>query len=141
MLLLLVLLLLSQCLPRPDTAATMAAQQDSTSSDALMTDDSSSNPIGVGALGASDQLIPNPGPDAAAQLGTISDIQFFAGKMRDVCAGSDEIVTKVRSVLASAGAEGSTVGHGAAIGAEVFNESLESVDLLNRQLKAYLASL
>lgn len=118
----------------------MAAQEDGNSSDALM-DDSSSNPSGLGALGGSDQLIPDPPADAARQLGSISDLQFFAGKMRDACASSDEVVTKVRSVLASAGGDGPNAGRGVAIGAEVYNESLDSLELLNRQLKAYLASL
>lgn len=104
-----------------------------------MADDNT--PAGVGGLGVSDQLLPSPGPDAAAKLGSISDLQFFAGKMRDVCSGSDEVISKVRQVLALAGGGESAAGGKGPIGAEVYDESLNSVDLLNRQLKAYLASL
>jgi hypothetical protein len=85
--------------------------------------------------GSVDPLMPNPGPEAAAKLGSASDLGFFAGKMRDVCSGSDGAVSRVRAVLEMAG------GGGVAVGGEAYVESCESVELLNRQLKAYLASL
>jgi hypothetical protein len=100
-----------------------------------------------GGAGGSDPLLPNPGPEAAAKLGSMSDLQFFAAKMRDVCTTSDETVDKVKAVLLvasgdEAGAGGVAVAVGrSSIGAEEYVNSLESIELLNRQLKAYLASL
>jgi hypothetical protein len=90
---------------------------------------------GASSAGPVDSLLPSPGPEAAAQLGDAADLCFFAGKMRDVCSGSDSAVSRVRAVLQMAG------GGGEAVGGEAYDESCESVELLNRQLKAYLASL
>ncbi|KAF8066245.1 NUP205 [Scenedesmus sp. PABB004] len=129
-----VLLHFVQCLPRPDTAAVMAASEGGggPGGDAMALDG------GAGAGG--DQLLPSPGPEAAARLGSAGDLQFFAGKMRDVCSGADEAVSHVRELLAVAGGGGPGAG-GAPLGGEEYGESCDSLELLNRQLKAYLASL
>lgn len=132
------LLCVLQCLPRPDTTAALAAADQ----DNMMLDAS------AGGAGGSDPLLPSPGPEAAAKLGSTSDLQFFAAKMRDVCSASDEMVEKVKAVLAvvsgdeTGGAGGGALSAGrSVIGAEEYMNSLESVELLNRQLKAYLANL
>lgn len=128
-----VLLHFVQCLPRPDTAAAMAASEGGGAADTFMQDGAAAAPA--------DPLLPNPGPEAAAKLGAAEDLTFFAGKMRDVCSGSDGAVSRVRAVLEMAGGEGGDAGRGMPVGGEVYVESCESVELLNRQLKAYLASL
>lgn len=94
-----------------------------------------------GAAAPADPLLPSPGPEAAARLGAADDLGFFAGKMRDVCSGSDNAVSRVRAVLDIASETGGDAGRGLAVGGEAYVESCESVELLNRQLKAYLASL
>ncbi|KAF6258705.1 hypothetical protein COO60DRAFT_1638930 [Scenedesmus sp. NREL 46B-D3] len=126
-----VLLHFVQCLPRPDTAAAMEASEGG--ADTLMQDG--------GAAAPADPLLPSPGPEAAARLGAADDLGFFAGKMRDVCSGSDNAVSRVRAVLDIASETGGDAGRGLAVGGEAYVESCESVELLNRQLKAYLASL
>lgn len=111
----------------------MAASEGGGAADTFMQDGAAAAPA--------DPLLPNPGPEAAAKLGAAEDLAFFAGKMRDVCSGSDGAVSRVRAVLEMAGGEGGDAGRGMPVGGEVYVESCESVELLNRQLKAYLASL
>jgi hypothetical protein len=112
----------------------MAASDSGGAADTFMQD-------GTAAAAPADPLLPNPGPEAAAKLGAAEDLTFFAGKMRDVCSGSDGVVSRVRAVLEMAGG-GGEAGRGAVpVGGELYVESCESVELLNRQLKAYLASL
>jgi hypothetical protein len=93
----------------------------------------------------SDELMPNPGPDAAAALGEPGKLQFFANRMRELCQGAAGIAGIVRGVLAvGAGGEDGDGGAAAAAGAAAsapLLDSLESIDLLNRQLLAYLADL
>ncbi len=143
-----------QCLPRPDAAAAMAvgdaaggetaaAISQPGAADAMLLD-------AVGGGGAVDALLPNPPPEAAAALGTPADLQFLAGKLRDVCTGTDELTARVRAVLAAGagaglggGAAGASDGsvRGVPLGGESYMDACDCVDLLNRQLKAYLASL
>lgn len=104
--------------------------------DTLMIDSSS----GGAAATAADPLLPSPGPEAAAKLGSTSDLQFFAGKMRDVCSQSDDAVSRVQAVIGMAGGVADGTGAGS-VGGEAYLDSCESIELLNRQLKAYLASL
>ena len=99
-----------QCLPRPDAAAAMAvgdaaggetaaAISQPGAADAMLLD-------AVGGGGAVDALLPNPPPEAAAALGTPADLQFLAGKLRDVCTGTDELTARVRAVLAAGAGAG-----------------------------------
>ena len=66
---------------------------------------------------------PGPEPDAAEQLsrlGSQQDLQYFAGPMREVCAGVEELLARA--------ARGPETGL-----------DLDALDLLNRHLKAYLS--
>jgi hypothetical protein len=111
-------------------------------------------------------MMPSPGPDAAAALGDPGKLQYFANRMRDLCQAVGGAAGMVRGVLAVAGGGGDgTAGGGgglaglflddvmqqadgggvgaaaAAVGARPLLESLDSIELLNRQLLAYLADM
>lgn len=84
-------------------------------------------------------LLPDPGPAAAEKLGSDLDWQYLGGKLRDVCIAVDELGPGVRAVLGGGGVGGGGRGEGEGVGE--YMGSLESLDLLNRQIKAYLATL
>jgi hypothetical protein len=114
---------------------------------------------GGSGFGADASALPEPAPEDAQRLGSPGDLQYFVTRLRDVCTGVDEVVTRVAAVLSGAegahGAEGEEVdmdggtaerwagggGPGVAAGGLVLSGELstEALSLLNRQLKAYCA--
>jgi hypothetical protein len=81
-----------------------------------------------------DALLPNPGPEMAALLGSIEHLQFFASRMRNVCGQAADMGSDVRKVLGL-----SSAGGVSAVGTRQWLDSLDAVDLLTRRLNAYLA--
>jgi hypothetical protein len=86
----------------------------------------------------------------AERLGSDLDLQYLGGKLRDVCIAVDELGPQVRAVLAGGGSADGGGGAGAALlggggggsgGGSEFVAAVDSLDLLNRQIKAYLATL
>ncbi len=76
------------------------------------------------------------------KLGSTSDLQFFASKLRDVCLAVDEVGRQLTAVLGDGGfgSEGGFGSGGLGAGGVRGEFSTESLDFLNRQLKAYLAA-
>jgi len=81
-----------------------------------------------------DALLPNPGPEMAAQLGDANALRFFAARMRNVCGQAAGMGSEVRKVLGV-----DVAGGGAAVGTRQWLDSLDAIDLLTRRLNAYLA--
>jgi hypothetical protein len=157
----------AQCLPRPDAAAAVAvdAAQGGARGGRRVSGYAGAG-AGAGAGGGDELMMPSPGPDAAAALGDPGKLQYFANRMRDLCQAVGGAAGMVRGVLAVAGGGGDgTAGGGgglaglflddvmqqadgggvgaaaAAVGARPLLESLDSIELLNRQLLAYLADM
>ncbi|KAI8466819.1 MAG: hypothetical protein J3K34DRAFT_524227 [Monoraphidium minutum] len=126
-----VLLHFLQCLPRPDRSLSDGADRGA-GADAMAVD-----ALGGGGGGA-DGGPPGPGPADAERLGSELDLQYLGGKLRDVCIAVDELGPQVRAALCGGGGELAGGGGG---GGGAFGGALDSLELLNRQIKAYLAAL
>jgi hypothetical protein len=129
-----------QCLPRPERALASA------DGDGMQVD----APDGAGLPGSDlSGLLPDPKPVDAERLGTELDIQYLGGKLRDVCIAVDELGPQVKEVLTAGGGGGGGAGDvvglagggGGGGGAGQFFAAVDSLELLNRQIKAYLAVL
>ena len=90
------------------------------------------------------QAADGAGQAAASRLGSTADLQFFASKLRDVCVMVDGVEQQVGLALSGgAGLEAADGGRAAAQGFGGSSNgglSTDNLDLLNRQLKAYLAA-
>jgi hypothetical protein len=96
----------------------------------------------VGGDGDLAGLLPDPKPVDAERLGSELDLQYLGGKLRDVCIMVDELGPAVLGVLAGGGGGGGGGGgFSGGGGAGEFVAAVESLDLLNRQIKQYLAAL
>lgn len=74
-----------------------------------------------------------------SQLGSPLDVQYLAGRLRDVCADIDAACGDVRKLVGAASADGLGPASVAA-GGEQWVASCESLELLNRQLKLFAAA-
>ena len=123
-------------MPHPDQDHQGGAAAADGAEDAMM-EDATLNTTTL-ASGAMLQLaLPKATRKDMAKLGTPQDLQFLAGRLRDVCTGVEDVSSQLRKVLAGE-SEGDAWGAAGQLGVEEYVASLDSLELVNRQLKLFL---
>jgi hypothetical protein len=122
--------------PHPDLHNQAAAAAADGTEDAMMEDATlNTTPLASGAM--LQLALPKATRKDMAKLGTAQDLQFLAGKLRDVCTGVEDVSSQLRKVLGAEG-EGNAWAAQGQVGVEEYRANLDSLELVNRQLKLFL---